>query len=371
MGKKKETKEVELRLVETLEDVELTVYKDLIKKEDCIYTINKDEKTCTLHKLLKVYETLYIPDKIDNYEVTVLENKESEAIFESTDEIQVKTVVLPLTIKTIGKHCFNECRSVENFVINEGVELIDVAGFSYCEGIEEIILPESLNLVEDYAFRNCSNLKRITFKNPNTKIADDLYTITTSKNIPNGLGKFDGIIYSLIPSKVKEYAEKFNKNFELYDYVKMDISYNGIRPTSNDINFIKKDDIEVLATWSNKIVDKIDNYDLKIDTEKDKMILNIHFDKFDDKIILSTKSKEIDKIEVSYHGAKKIKIKNPLNKDDFTVIVYYDNGTSEEIKDFIFTDEFIKVKGINTVSVEYKNHLASCTVVGKKGFLWF
>jgi hypothetical protein len=54
MGKKKKKNpEEELRLVETLDDVEVVVYKDLIKKDDCEYTVNKDETTCTLHKLLK------------------------------------------------------------------------------------------------------------------------------------------------------------------------------------------------------------------------------------------------------------------------------------------------------------------------------
>lgn len=371
MGKKKEKKEIEFRLVETLEDVDIKIYKDLIKKEDCIYSINEDEKTCTLHKLLKVYETLYIPNKIDDYDVTVLENKESESIFTSTDNIEVKTVILPNTIKRIGKHCFNECRTIEKFLINEGLELIDVGAFSYCEKIEEIILPTTLKLVEDYAFRNCYNLKRITFKNPNTEIADDLYTITTSKNTPNDLGKFDGIIYSYIPSKVQEYAEKFNKKFEIYDYIKMDVFYNGIRPTSNDINFIKKDDIEVFATWSNLIVDKIENYDLKIDCINDEMVLNIHFDKFDNKIVLSTKQKEIERLEVSYHGKQFHKIKKPLNKEDFYVVAYYDDGTSNEIKDFIFIDNFLKNKGPNTISIQFEEKIGICTVFGKKGFLWF
>ena len=42
MGKKKnKEEEIELRLVETIEDVEIKTYKDLIKKEDCVYTINQ------------------------------------------------------------------------------------------------------------------------------------------------------------------------------------------------------------------------------------------------------------------------------------------------------------------------------------------
>lgn len=42
MGKKKnKEEEIELRLVETIEDVEIKTYKDLIKKEDCVYTIHQ------------------------------------------------------------------------------------------------------------------------------------------------------------------------------------------------------------------------------------------------------------------------------------------------------------------------------------------
>ena len=364
-NKNKKNEESEIRLIESLDEVELTTYDNLIKKEDCIYTLNKDEKTCTLHKILNIHEVLQIPEEIDGHIVTVLENKESESIFENNENIQVKKVILPKTIKIIGKHCFNECRTVETFLLNEGLEKIDVAGFSYCEGITDLILPSTLQIVEDYAFRNCLKLKRLTFLNPNTNISNDLYTITTSKENKD---KFLGTLFSKLPSKVQEYAENNNKIFKLLDYVKMDVSYNGIRPTSNDKSFIKKEDIKVLATLSNEVIDEITNYDLKIDVKNDIMTLNISFYKFKDKINLSIKPKKIEKIEVSYHGDKKHKIKNPLNKEDFTVIAYYDNGTNEETTNYIFENEYLQQKGINDVNIIIDNVVGTCQVIGKKWF---
>jgi hypothetical protein len=366
--KKKKNPEEELRLVETLDDVEVVVYKDLIKKDDCEYTVNKDETTCTLHKLLKVYETLYIPEKIGEYTVTKLENKLSEAIFENTDKVEVKKVILPNTIKVIGKHCFNECRSVETFVLNEGVELIDVASFSYCEGMTDIILPKSVQRVEDYAFRNCSKLERITFQNGATLISKDPFVITSGKSKN---GEFKGCIYSLEDSKVEEYAEDFNKKFEIYDYIKMDVAYHGSRPTSNDHDFISRDNIEVLATWSNTVVDTIKDYKLDITTSGHEMDLGISFYKFEDHIKLDTSPKKIEKLEVAYHGPAKHKIKLSLNKDDFTVVAYYNDWTHCETKNFSFDSDYLKTKGVNLVTIKFDGIEAPCQVVGKKGFLWF
>lgn len=371
MGKKsKKEDEVELRLIETVDDVEITVYKDLIKKEDCIYTINKDETTCTLHKLLKVFEVLYIPEEIEGLKVTKLENKESEAIFDNNENVQVKKVIIPSSVKIIGKHCFNECRTIECFEINEGVEIIDVGSFSYCDGIEELIFPKTLKQVEDYAIRNCMNLKRITFKNGDTIISNDIYTITTSNSSAIGVGKFDGTIYSYIPSKVKDYADNYHKNFELYDAIKMEVTYHGIRPTSKDTSFIKKEDIEVLITMSNNIVKRIDDYDLFFNIVDDIMTINISYNKFKDKIVLSTKPREVEKIDVSYIGPEKHKVKLPLTKEEFLVKAYYDNGEVEIIKDFIIEPKKL-IKGSNYVKVEFEGVSQSIEIFGKKSFLFF
>lgn len=361
--KKQETIIEQPKLVETLEDVELKNYDNLLTKEDFIYTINRDEETCTIHKLLKVYPRLIIPETVDGHMVTVLENKESESIFEDVEGI-VKDVVIPNTIKTIGKHCFNECKNVNNFYIGENVELLDVGCFSYCEGITDIILPESVKMVSDYAFRNCKNLQRITFKGKDTDFSKDPYVITNAKN------QFNGTIFAPLESKAQEYAELYIRNFEEWKYVKLEAKHIGIRPTEENNYLVKGSDFEVYATWSNTVVDKITDFDLRIENKENSLDAIITFLSFNQVIILSTLPKEIIDLNVEYIGKTPRKTKTPLTNEEFKVIAIYDNKTELEVKDFIIENPKL-LKGNNAIHIIYKTKDKNCLVIGKKGFLWF
>lgn len=364
MSRKKKNnveKVVEERLVETLEDVELRNYGDLLTKDDLVYTLNNDEQTCTIHKLMKTYPVLMIPDEIEGHKVTVLENKESEAIF---DDDSVMTVVIPDSVKIIGKHCFNECRSVKTFKIGQNVEILDVGSFSYCEGITDIIIPASVKIVGDYAFRNCSHLERITFQGTDTQISDDTYAII------NARGSFTGTIYAPLNSGAEKYAETYERNFEEYKYVKLEAVYKGIRPTVANKHIVSPEDFDVFATWSNMVVDKIDNYDYAVTDDIDGTKIHISFMDFNYDIILAIGEKKLVSVDVEFNGNQPRKIKYPLENKEFTVIAHFDDLSIEEVLDFMIENPKL-VKGLNEVNIIYKKMIASCEITGKKGFLWF
>lgn len=363
MGRKKknEVKIVQERLVETLEDVELRNYGELLTKNDLVYTLNSDEQTCTIHKLLKTYPTLMIPDEIEGHKVTVIENKESEAIF---DDASVKTVVIPDSVRIIGKHCFNECKSVHKFIIGKNVEILDVGSFSYCEGITDIIIPDNVKIVSDYAFRNCSKLERITFEGKDTKISNDPYAIINTR------GNFNGTIFAPLNSEAKKYAENYNRNFEEHKYVKLEAVFKGTRPTKRNGHIVSPEDFDVFATWANTVVDKIDNYNYAVTDDIDGTRIHISFLSFTYVIFLPLGEKKLVSLNAEFLGNQPRKIKYPLENKELLVVATFDDESTEEITNFIIENNKL-VKGINDIRIIYQSTTTTCEIEGKKGFLWF
>lgn len=359
--KKNDEQIVQQRLVETLEDVELRNYGDLLTKDDFIYTLNNDEQTCTIHKLLKTTPILVIPDEIEGHKVTVLENKESEAIF---DDESVTTIIIPDTVKILGKHCFNECRSVKEFKFGNNVEILDVGSFSYCEGITDIIIPESVKIISDYAFRNCTNLQRVTILGKNTKISNDPYVFINTR------GTFNGILFSSLNSETKKYAETYNRNFEEYKYVKLEAFFKGIRPTEKNGHIVSPEDFDVFATWSNTVVDEIKDYQYFVETRMDGTHIIITFQEFQEEIFLPIDEKKLVSIDVKYVGTEPRKIRKKLVNQEFDVTAHYDDLSKRLVNDFMIENEKL-LKGINEVNIIYKGIIGTCEVKGKKGFLWF
>ena len=119
---------------------------------------------------------------------------------------EISSLVLPTTLKSVGKntvdHCFllNEFEVAEgsNFTVQEGVlfdatathlivcpsaksgkyvvpstvEAIAAAAFSTCKNLQEIVLPEKLKIIEDYTFYECWGLANVTFPDALEVIGD-------------------------------------------------------------------------------------------------------------------------------------------------------------------------------------------------------
>ena len=115
----------------------------------------------------------------------------------------LKSVVLPDTVKYMGSHVFDYCRSLKNVQLSNNMSRIESYMFCGCSGLEEINLAENIDTIGACAFYNCINLKKILF-------SDKLQTIDS--------GIFSGC------SKLEEIELGKNTNF---------IFENGILMNSN------------------------------------------------------------------------------------------------------------------------------------------
>lgn len=80
-----------------------------------------------------------------------------------------ESVILPSTLKTIGREAFNHCGELREVIIPEGVEELGPWAFNHCGSLEKIHLPASLVKLDkkNQPFNNCFGLKEITVDEAN------------------------------------------------------------------------------------------------------------------------------------------------------------------------------------------------------------
>jgi hypothetical protein len=73
---------------------------------------------------------------------------------------ELESIVLPPSLRVIGRNCFQECDllSSVSFVGTSQLKTIKGNAFEYCPALQSITLPASLEKLEDEAFMECSAL---------------------------------------------------------------------------------------------------------------------------------------------------------------------------------------------------------------------
>ena len=112
----------------------------------------------------------------------------------------IKEVILPSTVRTIGMSAFGRCSSLERITLSEGLDSIGVSAFKDCAALTEIVFPSTLRSIDRDAFSDCTSLERITFSEGLDSIGSSAFRgcaalaeivfPSTLRNI--GLRAFDG-----------------------------------------------------------------------------------------------------------------------------------------------------------------------------------
>ncbi len=162
-------------------------------------TIVEDDGTITLVRYTGTEEKVVIPRTIGERKVTTI----GTCCFE--DNLTIKEVVLPDTIKKIDYKAFSRCKNLETINFPDSLETIgdyafttchslksiDLANveslgecaFQLCISLEEIYVPGSITSIPDHAFHGCHNVKTLLFGDGVTTIkktaALNMYSIET------------------------------------------------------------------------------------------------------------------------------------------------------------------------------------------------
>ena len=89
--------------------------------------------------------------------------------------IGIEKVIMPSTVKTIGKEAFSNCRNLQSIKLPKGIKKVENKAFANCSSLEKIIIPESMKSIGSKAFVNCKNLTDVNIKSSKTKVKGDSF----------------------------------------------------------------------------------------------------------------------------------------------------------------------------------------------------
>ena len=125
---------------------------------------------------------------------------------------------------------FENCTSLRNVTIENGVQTIGIEAFENCVNLKEIEIPESVSYVGSSAFRGCTGLKSVTFSGETTTIAESAFS---------DCGSFTVCGYS--DSTAEAYAKAHNLTFKSLHTHVWEAAGVKMKPTctKTGINYMK------------------------------------------------------------------------------------------------------------------------------------
>lgn len=155
------------------------------------YTVKNNEATITAYGGTET--EIEIPSELDGYTVTAIQNTKSSSVFSNSSTL--RSVVIPDSIKSIGKYAFSRCSSLESVTLPSSLVSIGDYAFRGCSALASLSLPNTLETIGKYAFSNCTGLTEISLPENLTTIGERAFYRSdqiTSLTIPasvNSIGE--------------------------------------------------------------------------------------------------------------------------------------------------------------------------------------
>ena len=189
------------KLAEIMVDAENTAYAS---EDGVLFNGNKTELIC--YPAGRAGEEYSVPDSV---------LRVGEYAFSSS---ALQTILLPVTLNSIGNGAFSDCGGLTTMVIPKGVTVIeagtfaacssltavtipagvtriDGAAFMGCSSLTSIVLPKSVTAIGTFVFSGCGKLTEITFKGDAPSIGDRCFTgVTATAYYPAGNGTWTGAV---------------------------------------------------------------------------------------------------------------------------------------------------------------------------------
>lgn len=127
-----------------------------------------------------------------------------------------RSFTIPDGVTTIASGAFYGCESLEKVVIPDGVTNIEKNAFRACSSLKSIDIPSSITHIEDYAFAECQSLVNINFIYGITKIGNLMFYKCSSLKevkIPESVETIGDYAFAECSSLQNVYIPKSVNNF--------------------------------------------------------------------------------------------------------------------------------------------------------------
>ena len=85
------------------------------------------------------------------------------------------SVTIPNSVSSIGEGCFSNCSGLTSVTIGNSVTSIGGYAFLDCSGLTSVTIPNSVTTIKEYAFQTCSGLTSVTIPNSVTSIEEGTF----------------------------------------------------------------------------------------------------------------------------------------------------------------------------------------------------
>ena len=158
------------------------------------YLLDHASKTATLVGIEGgLPQDVEIPRYIDSYPVTKI------GIGAFSDRRNLRSIVIPDTVREIGNEAFYGCQVLKNVEIAEGVTSIGDCAFANCTFLNDIVLPESVNYIGDMVFYSCKYLYTVTLPSRVVHFGSGVFhwcQSLKSVKLPEGIETLSGTFFS-------------------------------------------------------------------------------------------------------------------------------------------------------------------------------
>lgn len=154
----------------------INVFARTVVKDNIEYIVSDHDKTATLSNGKILGGSIEIPSEItiDGEEFRV--NAINEDAFTGSD---IEGVVIPRSVRVIGKRAFSECKSLSAVGFYESELKIEDYAF-YGSGIVNLKLPFGVSYIGSDAFSNCTRLTEVSIPSSLERISSNAFSWCTS-----------------------------------------------------------------------------------------------------------------------------------------------------------------------------------------------
>ena len=100
-------------------------------------------------------ENIVLPENYRGVPVTEIE---SGAFYNAK---QLKSVIIPNSVKTLGNGCFETCGNLRAVAIGSGIKTIPYSSFKYCSSLERVVIGSNVKSVMNSAFYKCKAIESV------------------------------------------------------------------------------------------------------------------------------------------------------------------------------------------------------------------